>query len=241
MKKMIKTFLRNVLYREKASSERYVSFLKKQGCKIGEDVTIYVPTSTEIDITRPWLVEIGNHVKITKGVTILTHGYDWAVLKAVYGDVLGSSGRVKIGDNVFIGMHTTILKGVNIGNNVIIGANSVVTKDIPDNCVAVGNPCRVIMNIQEYYKKRKLAQLEEARELVRLYKKRYGKNPDDYALHEFFWLFTDGNTELTPIWKNVMELMGNGQKSYETLSKNKKQFDSMEAFIDSINSTEDFN
>ncbi len=51
---------------------------------------------------------------------------------------------ITIGDNVWIGMNTTILAGVRIGNNVIIGANSVVTKDIPDNSISAGNPCSVI-------------------------------------------------------------------------------------------------
>ena len=51
---------------------------------------------------------------------------------------------VTIGDNVWIGGSVTILPGVTIGNNVTIGAGSVVTKDIPDNVVAVGNPCRVV-------------------------------------------------------------------------------------------------
>lgn len=51
---------------------------------------------------------------------------------------------VTIGDNVWIGGSATILPGVTIGNNVTIGAGSVVVKDIPDNCVAVGNPARVI-------------------------------------------------------------------------------------------------
>ena len=54
---------------------------------------------------------------------------------------------VKIGDNVWIGGSVTILPGVTIGNNVTIGAGSVVTKCIPDNVVAVGNPCRIIKNI----------------------------------------------------------------------------------------------
>lgn len=48
--------------------------------------------------------------------------------KKVYGEILGSSGGGKIGNNVFIGMHTTILKGTNIGDNVIIGVNSLVNK-----------------------------------------------------------------------------------------------------------------
>lgn len=51
---------------------------------------------------------------------------------------------VTIGDNVWIGGSVTILPGVNIGSNVTIGAGSVVVKDIPDGCVAVGNPCRVV-------------------------------------------------------------------------------------------------
>ena len=51
---------------------------------------------------------------------------------------------VSIGDNVWIGGSVTILPGVKIGDNVTIGAGSVVVKDIPSNCVAVGNPCKVI-------------------------------------------------------------------------------------------------
>ena len=51
---------------------------------------------------------------------------------------------VTIGDNVWIGGSVTILPGVTIGNNVTIGAGSVVVKDIPDGCVAVGNPCKVV-------------------------------------------------------------------------------------------------
>lgn len=54
---------------------------------------------------------------------------------------------VRIGDNVWIGGSVTILPGVTIGNNVTIGAGSVVVDDIPDNVVAVGNPCKVIRHI----------------------------------------------------------------------------------------------
>ena len=54
---------------------------------------------------------------------------------------------VTIGNNVWIGGRVTILPGVTIGDNVTIGAGSVVTKDIPSNCVAVGNPCKVVKSI----------------------------------------------------------------------------------------------
>ena len=133
---------------------------------MGGGTVIFAPTKTLIDITRPWLIEIGENVQITDGVTILTHGYDWSVLKGIYGEVLGSAGKVKIGNNVFIGMKTTILKGVTIGNNVIIGANSLVNKDIPNSCVVAGNPAKIIMSVEDYYIKRKNAQYKEAEKFM---------------------------------------------------------------------------
>ena len=195
---------------------------------------IFDPQTTIIDETRPWMIEIGNDVQITSGVTLLTHGYHWSVLKGVYGEVLGSSGVLKIGNNVFIGMHSTILKGVTIGNNVIIGANSLVNKDIPDNCVAAGNPCRVIMSLEEYYKKRKNVQIDEATELVRAYREKKGIDPDEYALHEFFWLFSDNPDDIPPIWTKMNELVGNEKLTKQKMVEHKKIFDNMKQFLKSI-------
>ena len=64
---------------------------------------------------------------------------------------------ITVGNNVWIGAGVRVMPGVTIGDNVVIGAGSVVTKDIPDNVIAVGNPCRVIREITEedrkyYYK-----------------------------------------------------------------------------------------
>jgi acetyltransferase-like isoleucine patch superfamily enzyme len=56
---------------------------------------------------------------------------------------------VRIGKNVWVGSNSTILSGVTIGDNSVIGAGSVVTKDIPPNVVAVGNPCKVLRPITE--------------------------------------------------------------------------------------------
>ena len=56
---------------------------------------------------------------------------------------------ITVGDNVWIGAGVHVMPGVTIGSNVVIGGGSVVVKDIPDNCVAVGNPCRVIRSITE--------------------------------------------------------------------------------------------
>ncbi len=61
---------------------------------------------------------------------------------------------ITVGDNVWIGMGVQVMPGVTIGSNVVIGGGSVVVKDIPDNSVAVGNPCRVIRPITEEDKKK---------------------------------------------------------------------------------------
>lgn len=89
---MINRIIRKLIYGHKSDSKTYIEYLRGLGMKIGDESTIYVPTKTQIDTTRPWLIDIGKNVKITEGVTILTHGFDWSVLKGVYGDILGSSG-----------------------------------------------------------------------------------------------------------------------------------------------------
>ena len=127
MIRRIKSKIRRMIYGqpvEKNPSEALVERLRSLGMRIGEGTIFFDPPSNIVDETRPWLIEIGNDVQITHGVIILTHGYDWSVLKGLYGEVLGSAGKVTIGNNVFIGMDTIILKGVTIGNNVIIGAGS---------------------------------------------------------------------------------------------------------------------
>ncbi len=117
--------LKNVWYMRNADS--YVSYLRSRGMRIGKGTKIFAsPRNVLIDSTRPWLIEIGNDVQITRGVIILTHGYDWSVIKGKYGEVLGSAGKVRIGNNCFIGMNSVILKGATIGDNVIIGAGSIV-------------------------------------------------------------------------------------------------------------------
>jgi acetyltransferase-like isoleucine patch superfamily enzyme len=99
----------------KRSSTAYIKYLRSIGAKIGNHTIIYEPLTATIDTTRPSLIEIGDFVKITKGVTILTHGYEWSVLRNKYGEIIASAGKVIIGNNVFIGMNTTILKSTKIG------------------------------------------------------------------------------------------------------------------------------
>lgn len=90
-------------------------------------------------------VTIGDNVLLAPHVGIYTAGHPLDVELRVAGLEYGYP--VTIGNNVWIGGNVVILPGVSIGDNTVIGAGSVVTKDIPDHVVAVGNPCRVIKDI----------------------------------------------------------------------------------------------
>lgn len=228
---MIKKFLKKIIYGHRCDGETYINFLRSIGCRIGKETKVYAPRNVLIDETRPWLIDIGDNVQITDGVRILTHGYDWSVLKVKYGNVLGSSGKVKIGNNVFIGVNTTVLKGVTIGNNVIIGANSLVNKDCIKEGVYGGDPVRYIMPLEEYFNKRKKRQLDEATECAIEYYNVYKKWPEKEIFREFFWLFENKKEKLCDTFDEVMNLEGNSEKSYKVFEKNEKKFESYDEFM----------
>lgn len=92
-------------------------------------------------------VTIGKNVMFAPNVSIYTAGHPLHPDSRNSGYEYGIP--VTIGDNVWVGGSVVINPGVTIGNNVVIGSGSVVTKDIPDNMIAVGNPCRVIREITE--------------------------------------------------------------------------------------------
>lgn len=110
---------------------------------------------TVLDVGK---VIIGNNVMLAPNVSIYTAGHPVHPDSRNSGYEYGIA--VTIGDNVWIGGNVVINPGVTIGNNVVIGSGSVVTKDLPDNAVAAGNPCRVLRYITEedrdyYFKDRK--------------------------------------------------------------------------------------
>lgn len=96
-------------------------------------------------------ITIGNNVKIGSGCIILdtdSHSLDFVNRRDSSLDHMNTNRQpIVIEDDALIGTHSIILKGVTIGARSIIGAGSVVTKDIPADCVAAGNPCRVIKKI----------------------------------------------------------------------------------------------
>ena len=99
--------------------------------------------------SEPYLIKIGNGVRIAADVKFLTHDGAVGIFRNEFPG-LNVFDRITIGNDVFIGSNSVILPGVTIGNNVVIGAGSVVTKDVKDNCVAAGVPCRVLSSINEY-------------------------------------------------------------------------------------------
>lgn len=99
---------------------------------------------TILDVAK---VKIGDNCQMAPNVAIYTAGHpvhpDTRNTMYEYGI------EVVIGDNVWIGGNSVICPGVTIGDNAVIGAGSVVTKDIPEWCIAAGNPCKVIRKITE--------------------------------------------------------------------------------------------
>ncbi len=134
-------FLRKLLRKQTE-----MEYLLSHGMTVGKNCNIY--SYATIDHTYPHLISIGDNVTISTNVTILVHD---ASTNVVGGGT--KIGRIRIGNNVFIGTGTIILCNTYIGNNVVVGAGSIVTCDLPDDGVYVGSPAKRICSIDEYREK----------------------------------------------------------------------------------------
>jgi len=101
------------------------------GMDIGDHTRI--SRGVRLDRTNPKGLKIGKYTAIGRGVSILTHDF-----------VMREWRPVTIGDNCFIGFNAIVLAGVTIGDSVIVAGNALVVKDVPSNCVVMGNPARVV-------------------------------------------------------------------------------------------------
>ncbi|PHR62033.1 MAG: hypothetical protein COA47_04895 [Robiginitomaculum sp.] len=101
------------------------------GMDIGENVRISL--GARLDKTFPKGIHIGDFTAVTSGAAILTHDF----INRVHTDV-------HIGKNCFIGYGAIVLPGVRIGDSVIVTGNSVVGRDVPSNCIVMGNPARIV-------------------------------------------------------------------------------------------------
>lgn len=156
MYKIVKNIVKRI------NGEVLTSTLVKRGMRGGNNFNRQ--QGSYIDPTHCFLIEIGNNVTFSIRVTVLAH--DASTKKSTGYTKIG---KVIIGDNVFVGANATILPNVKIGDNSIIGANSVVTKDIPANCVAAGNPVKIICSLEEFLN-RNQEKMETAQKFGREYR-----------------------------------------------------------------------
>lgn len=126
----------------------YIEICKSRGLKIGEK-TVFIEAPNFG--SEPYLIEIGKNTKITAGCRFINHDGAMFVIRSMdkYKDAR-NFGRIKIGDNCFIGNNSTFLPGARMGNNCILGAGSVLNCSIPDNTVYAGVPAKFICTIEEY-------------------------------------------------------------------------------------------
>ena len=101
--------------------------------------------------SEPWLISLGDHTEISFDCVFITHdGATWCFRnEEKYKNVI-KFGKIKIGDNCFIGARSMIMPGVTIGNNSIVAAGALVTKNIPSGEVWGGVPARFIITTEQY-------------------------------------------------------------------------------------------
>lgn len=126
---------------------KHIHFGKNVYCNFG---------CTFVDDTH---IYVGDYTMFGPNVTVATAGHP--ILPELREKAYQYNMPVRIGKNCWIGAGAIIVPGITIGDNVVIGAGSVVTKDIPDNVVAVGNPCKVLREVNDrdkeyYFKDRKI-------------------------------------------------------------------------------------
>ena len=158
-------------------SEGRIKLLRKAGVHIGEGCEIYDGINWG---SEPYLISVGNYVRITKGVNFITHdGGVWVLRNLKKRDDIDLIRPIKIGNNVHIGMNATIMPGVIIGDNCIIGCNAVVTKNRPAGQIWGGVPAKYIKTVEEYYLQhetefeytKKFSTIEKRKYLERKYNK----------------------------------------------------------------------
>lgn len=138
------SFLRKIYYwLESRKRERYLNGLIENGLQIGNNVQLV--GDYFFDPSHCFLISIGDNCVFAPNVKLIAHD---ASTKMILGCT--KIGRIVIENDCFIGDSTIVLPNVTIGPNSIIGSGSVVTRDIPADSIAAGNPARVISTVPEY-------------------------------------------------------------------------------------------
>jgi acetyltransferase-like isoleucine patch superfamily enzyme len=141
-------FFYSYYVRCRANKIEYLRFL---GVKVGQRCKIY--TTPHNFGTEPWLIEIGNDVTIGQGVQLITHDGTSRLFRKRLPEMNPFGNRfatIVIQDNCFIGNNAILLPGIEIGPDSAVGAGSIVTKSVPPQTIAAGNPARVLKTLDKY-------------------------------------------------------------------------------------------
>ena len=152
------------------------ALLKEMFAEIGEDCYIETPfhanwggrhvhfgkniyTNFNLVMVDDTHIYVGDFCQIGPNVVLATAGHP--VLPELRERGYQYNAPVRIGRNCWLGANVVVVPGVTIGDNVVVGAGSVVTRDLPDNVVAVGNPCKILREVNDrdreyYFKDRKI-------------------------------------------------------------------------------------
>ena len=145
--------------------ERKTALLKEMFAELGEDCYIETPfhanwggrhvhfgkkiyanfNLTLVDDTH---IYVGDFTQLGPNVVLATAGHP--ILPELREQAYQYNAPVRVGRNCWLGANVVVVPGVTIGDNVVVGAGSVVTKDLPDNVIAVGNPCKILREVNEY-------------------------------------------------------------------------------------------
>lgn len=153
MRKIFENFKKKLI-----PMHKYPEYLREKGVKIGENCEIYKSANFG---SEPYLITLGNHVRINAGVQLITHDGGYWVLRdknAGVGsgfDNIDYLGEIRIGNNVHVGTNAIIMPGVCIGDNCVIACGAVVTKSVEPNSIVGGIPARYIESLDEYALKAK--------------------------------------------------------------------------------------
>ncbi len=156
--------------------ERKNALLKEMFAEIGEDCYIETPlranwggrhvhfgkniyTNFNLTLVDDTHIHVGDYCQIGPNVVLATAGHP--ILPELREKGYQYNAPVRIGRNCWLGAGVVVVPGVTIGDNVVVGAGSVVTRDLPDNVIAVGNPCKILREVNDrdrayYFKDRRI-------------------------------------------------------------------------------------
>tara|TARA_B100000029_G_scaffold209831_1_gene207660 strand:- start:18 stop:551 length:534 start_codon:yes stop_codon:yes gene_type:complete len=143
--KFLRSWILHSLSYSSPSSNFSIQMQKARGVKIGKNC--HFNPYVLIDLIYPQMVEIGNNVTLGSNSMIFAHSNPSANLFLKNGEFPRKISKVKIKSGAVINPGAIIIAGVTVGENSIISPRSVVTQDIPDYCIAIGNPARVVKKI----------------------------------------------------------------------------------------------